>query len=170
MDPKERGKYLLRLDGQVWLLTPGAKKPVHLSPSYRLYGGATLDEILGLHLATAYKIESVSKETDSGGALVVFELRSKAAGALFPEVRYVVREATERPVVATYRLRSGRDATAVEFGQWNERGVIYARRLVIKDLLRKEARTDVEIVELEARAIADGLFSLDDATARNGLP
>jgi len=118
----------------------------------------------------AYKVESVSKETDSAGALVVLELRAKAEGALFPEVRWVVREATERPVVATYRLRSGREATAVEFVQWNERGVIYARRLVIKDLLRKEARTDVEIVELEARAIADGLFSLDDATARNGLP
>jgi hypothetical protein len=41
LDPKERGKYLLRLEGQLWLLTPGAKKPVHLSPSYRLYGGAT---------------------------------------------------------------------------------------------------------------------------------
>src|SRR5450631_4191659 len=46
LDPKERGKYLLRLDGEVWFIAPGARKPIHLSPSYRLYGGATLDEVL----------------------------------------------------------------------------------------------------------------------------
>jgi hypothetical protein len=28
LDPRERGKYLLRLQGDLWLLTPGAKKPV----------------------------------------------------------------------------------------------------------------------------------------------
>ena len=67
LDPKERGKYLLRLEGQLWLLSPSAKKPVHLSPSYRLYGGATLDEVLGLRLSRDYQIESVSREKDTGG-------------------------------------------------------------------------------------------------------
>ncbi|MEO8678365.1 MAG: outer membrane lipoprotein-sorting protein [Vicinamibacterales bacterium] len=170
MDPKERGKFLLRLDSDVWLITPGAKKPVHLSPSYRLYGGATLDEILGIRLASAYQVESVSTGTDAGGALVVLELRAKAEGSLFPRVRYVVRETTERPVVATYRLRSGRDATAVEFLQWNERGLVYAKRLIVSDLLRKGAQTEVAILEVEARAIPDGLFSLTDPTARQALP
>src|ERR1035437_6295743 len=56
LDPKEPGKYLLRLEGQIWLLSPSAKKPVHLSPSYRLYGGATLDEVLGIRLARVYRV------------------------------------------------------------------------------------------------------------------
>ena len=29
LDSKERGKYLLRLQDQLWLLAPGARKPIH---------------------------------------------------------------------------------------------------------------------------------------------
>lgn len=169
LDPKERGKYLLRLEGQLWLLTRSAKKPVHLSPSYRLYGGATLDEVLGIRLARSYQVESASREPDPGGTLVVLELRAKSEGMLFPQVKYIVRAATERPVSATYRLRSGRDATAVEFVQWNESGLLYARRVVVKDLLRKGALTEVEVLELQERTIPDGLFALDDPAARRAL-
>jgi hypothetical protein len=169
LDPKDRGKYLLRLEGQVWLLTPDAKKPVHLSPSYRLYGGATLDEVLGIRLAREYRVESASRETDPGGPVVALELIARSEGVLFPRVRYVVREATERPVSATYQLRSGRDATAVEFLQWNEGRLVYARRVVVKDLLRKGALTEVEIPELQERSIPEGLFSLGDAAARRAL-
>src|SRR5687768_4149793 len=42
LDAKERGKYMVLLDGQLWLITPGARKPVRLRKSHRLYGGATL--------------------------------------------------------------------------------------------------------------------------------
>jgi outer membrane lipoprotein-sorting protein len=169
LDPKERGKYLLRLEGQLWLLTPSAKKPVHLSPSYRLYGGATLDEVLGIRLARDYQVESVSRAKDPRATLVAFELRAKSEGMLFPQVHYVVNEATERPVSATYKLRSGRDATQVEFVQWNDSGLVYARRVVVKDLLRKGALTEVEVLELQERTIPDGLFSLEDSAARRAL-
>jgi hypothetical protein len=169
LDPKERGKYLLRLDGEVWFIAPGAKKPIHLSPSYRLYGGATLDEVLGLRLARAYRVDSLSREHDADGALAVLELRATSDGALFPQVRYVVREATERPVSATYRLRSGREATSVAFFNWNDRGPLYARKVIVKDLLRKGTITEVDIRDLQERAIPDGLFSLDDPSARRAL-
>lgn len=169
LDPKERGKYLLRLDGQLWLLSPSAKKPVRLSPSYRLYGGATLDEVLGIRLARSYDVEGTSNETSPGGTVVAFELRAKAEGMLFPTVRYLVRESTERPVSATYRLRSGREATRVEFVEWNERGVVYAKHVVVNDLLRKGATTDVEILELEERKVPDALFSLENSSARDAL-
>ena len=169
LDPKERGKYLLRLDGQVWFLAPGARKPVHMSASYRLYGGATLDEVLGLRLARAYSVDSVSREDDPDGTLAVLELRAKSDGALFPQVRYVVREATERPVSATYRLRSGREATSVAFSNWNDHGPVYARTVVVTDLLRKGAVTEVEIRYLQEQPNPDGLFSLDDSAARRNL-
>jgi hypothetical protein len=169
LDPKDRGKYLLRLEGEVWLLAPSAKKPVHLSSSYRLYGGATLDEVLGIRLAQTYRVESASRERDPDGTLVTLELRAKSEGMLFPRVRYVVREATARPVSATYSLRSGRDVTSVEFLHWNESGLVFARSLVVKDLLRKGALTEVEVLDLQERAIPDGLFSLDDSAARRAL-
>jgi hypothetical protein len=152
LDPKERGKYLLRLGAQLWLLAPGAKEPVRLSPSYRLYGGATLDEVLGTRLAREYVVEAASVEKDSGGTLVVLELR-----------------ATERPVRAEYRLRSGRAATAVEFVEWNDKSPPYARRVVVRDLLRKGALTEVDVLELQERAVPDALFDLRNSAARRAL-
>jgi Outer membrane lipoprotein-sorting protein len=169
LDSKERGKYLLRLGGDLWLITRGAKAPVRLNPSYRLYGGVTLDEVLGVRLARDYVLKSAEDGADPGGAVVVFELEAKAAHSLFPGVRYVVRAATERPLRAEYRLRSGRAATAVEFVAWSDARPLYAKRVTVKDLLRKGQVTDVEVVELQAREVPEALFDLRDPSARQAL-
>ncbi len=168
LDERDRGKFLVRLGDDLWLLTPGARKPVRVGASYRLYGGATLDEVLGLRLADEYEVASVTSEKGTTD-LVAFELRAKATNKLFPTVRYVVSKATSRPVRAVYRLRSGRAATAVEFLEWNERGSVYARKVAVRDLLRKGAQTVVTVDTLEPRAVSPGLFDLSDHTARKAL-
>ncbi len=60
----------------------------------------------------------------------LFELRARVARRRCSRsARYVVREAAKRPVSALYRLRSGREAIAIEFFDWTERGAAYARRV-----------------------------------------
>lgn len=167
LDENERGKYLLRLDDQLWLLAPGARNPVRLSSSHRVYGGVSLDEVLGLSLAENYRVESAT--ADPEGDLVVLELRAKTRGLLFAQVRYVVEAATERPVRAIYRLRSGREATAVEFVDWSEGELLYARRVIVSDLLRKGARTEVSILEMEERQVPEALFDLRSPAGRREL-
>jgi hypothetical protein len=169
LDPKDLGKFLLRLDDVMWFFASTAKKPVKLNASYRLYGGATLDEVLGVRLSNAYTIESTERRSELGDELVVFNLRARHPGQLFQQVRFVVSAATTRPVNATYYLRSGKEATAVEFLEWSTGSVLYAKRLVVKDLLRKGATTEIEIAEVEQRAVDDNLFSLEDGTARLAL-
>lgn len=159
---------MILLDRRLWLITRGARKPVQLRPSHRLYGGATMDEVLGVRLSEHYEVESVTEEKDATGGLVAFELRARTADVLFPQVRYVVREATERPVSAVFRLGNGRAATSVEFVDWNERPV-YARRVVLHDLLRKSERGSVEVLEFERLDVPEGLFDLSDPTSRNAL-
>jgi hypothetical protein len=166
LDPDERGRYLIRIDSNLWLLTPGARSPVRLNTSYRMYGGATLDEVLGLQLALDYSIDSASEGRDEEGPTMIFELRARSDTALFPRVRYVVRPATERPVTALYRVRSGREATAVEFMAWNDTRRLYARRVVVRDLLRKGAVTEVDVLDLQERPVPDALFDLADDSAR----
>jgi outer membrane lipoprotein-sorting protein len=170
LDPKERGKFLLRLGDEMWFISPSAKKPVKLNASYRLYGGATLDEVLGVRLSDAYDIESTAREPSPGGdEHVVFNLRARRPQQLFQQVRYVLRAATARPVSATYRVRSGKEATTVDFVQWNEGSVIYAKKLVIRDLLRKGAATEIEVLTVDPRPVPDDLFRLEDGTARRAL-
>ncbi len=170
LDARDRGKYLVRLGDGLWLLAPGAKRPVRLGSSYRLYGGATLDEVLGLRLAEEFDVVSATSERAGGSEVVVFELRAKPGNMLFTSVRYTVSRADSRPVNAVYRLRSGREATSVDFLEWNEEGgAVYARKVAVRDLLRKGARTVVTVTELEPRAVPPALFDVNDHSARRAL-
>jgi hypothetical protein len=171
LDPKERGKYLLRLGADLWFIAPGAKNPVKLSPTHRVYGAATIDVLLGMHLADNYRIAGTSSGSTPAGAVVVFDLQAKTEQQQFASVRYTVQAATERPVSALYRLRSGRDATLIEFFEWagGARGPSHAKRILVRDLLRKGAATRIETVEFEERAVPEGLFDLKDPTARKAL-
>ena len=166
LGPKERGKYLLRVGSALWFLAPGARKPVRLNPSYRLRGSATLDDVLGLQYARDYRVRAAAPQEDG---LVALDLVARAPGAVYPEVRYVVRRATLRPVRAEYRLASGKVATIVEFAEWSEGRRPHARRLLIRDALHGGATTEVEVLEVEERAVPDGLFDLADPTARQRL-
>ena len=166
LGPKERGKYLLRLGPVLWFLAPGAKKPVRLSPAYRLRGSATLDDVLGLQYARDYKVASAQ---DLEGGLVALELAARGPGVLYPAVRYVVSPAALRPVRAEYRLPSGKVATIVEFAEWSGGGRPYARRLLVRDALHGGATTAVDVLEVEARPVPDGLFDLADPAARQRL-
>jgi hypothetical protein len=163
---KERGKYLLRLGPVLWFLSPGAKKPVRLGPSYRLRGSATLDDVLGLHYARDYE---VSSRADLDGGLVALELTARGPGAIYPALRYVVRPSTLRPVRAEYRLPSGKVATIVEFAEWSPGGRPYASRLLVRDALHGGATTAVDVLEVEPRPVPEGLFDLANPAARRRL-
>jgi hypothetical protein len=166
LGPREQGKYLLRLGGDLWFLAPGAKKPVRLGAAYRLRGSATLDDVLGLRYARDYRVEAAAEQE---GGLVALDLVARGPGAVYPAVRYVVRRATTRPVRAEYRLPSGKTGTVVEFDQWTEGPRPYARRLVVRDALHGGTTTTVDILEVEERPVPDGLFDLADPTARRDL-
>lgn len=169
LDPAERGRYLLRRDTEMWLLTPDARRPVKLNPAYRVYSGVNLDEILGVRLQDAYRLERVEESIgDDGQPLTAFELRATGA-ATFPNIRHVVRNRDARPLTTEYRLSSGRAASVIEFGEWGLQPVLHARRFVVRDALRKGAAADVEMLSVEVRPVPEGLFDLDDGSARRQL-
>ena len=165
LDQKERGKYLVRLDGDLWFLSPGAKRPVRLAPTYRLKGSASLDDLLGIHYSRDYEIVSVSEGKDDAGSLAVFDLRAMGK-APYPRVRYMVRSADARPVRAEYTLTSGKLASVVEFVEWDKAQRMRFKRLIFRDALRGGAVTEVELLEMEERSVPPGLFDLQDRAER----
>ena len=169
LGPKEKGKYLLRVDGVNWFLAPGARKPVKVGPAHRLRGSASLDDILGIHYARDYVIEGATETEEADGALVVLDLVAKGPHAPYPRVRYIVRRATQRPVRAEYLLKSGKTSSEVEFLEWKEGSRAVVRRLVLTDRLRSGLRTEVALLEMEERKVPDGLFDPRDATERRKL-
>ena len=166
--PKDRGKYLLRLEDALYFLSPRAKNAVKLDPAYRL-GAASLDEMLGTRYSRDYAIESASDAEDAGGALVVLELKARNPKAPWLRVRYVVRRELQRPVRVEFRAASGKTTGSVAFVEWQEQGRLRPRRLHISDALRPKRSADVAIQEVEERSVPSGLFDLTDPSERRKL-
>jgi hypothetical protein len=168
LDPSERGKYLLYRADKVWFLAPGSKKPVSLPPTFRLRGGATLDDVLGRQYSRDYRIVAVEPVPGAPGEHL-FELEARSQQAVYARVAYRVQAQPPRPVRVECRLRSGRLATVLEFHEWAKGDLPRPTRLTLRDELRGGALTHIEVLEHEERAVPAGLFDLSDPSYRRDL-
>jgi hypothetical protein len=111
--PKERGKYLVRLDRRLWFLSPGAKNPVKLAPSYKLKGSASLDDLLGIRYSRDYEIMSFTESRtrpEPGG------LRPAGQGQALSAGSYLVHR-RRRAAAGCGRRETGQRA---EFAEWDK--------------------------------------------------
>jgi hypothetical protein len=162
---KERGKFLLRRDRDLYLIAPGSARPVKLAPSYRLQGAA-LDELLGLRLVRDYRIERLAE----AGGVVTFELAANAKGAAAPRLRWAVSRAKRLPLRADLQSSEGKVLRVIEFKDWSDprRGI--PGRMVVKDLARGGAGLEILFGAFEARPVDAALFDLEQGVARAALP
>lgn len=169
LDPGEAGKFLLRQGKELWFLSPKAK-PVKLAPAWRLRGGASLDDLLGLRWSRDYRVDAHAEEKDGGEIVHRLDLAALAPGMPYPKIRLFVARGTGLPLRAEYRLPSGKVASVAEFVAWSDPAKRRIGKLVLKDPLRPLAPTDIEFLETEPRSLPDGLFSLDSGEERGKLP
>ncbi|MEO8197417.1 MAG: outer membrane lipoprotein-sorting protein [Thermoanaerobaculia bacterium] len=161
---RDRGKFLLRRDRELYFIAPGSARPVKLAPSYRLQGAA-LDELLGLRLVRDYRIEQVTE----GGGVVTFDLVANDKGAAAPRLRWAVSRARRLPLRADLQASDGRVLRVIEFPEWADprRGV--PKRMVVKEVLRAGAPLEIRFGEFESRPVSPALFDLENGAARAAL-
>lgn len=164
---KDRGKFLLRRDRELYFIAPGSARPVKLAPSYRLQGAA-LDELLGLRLIRDFRIERVSE----GGGVVTFDLIAKDKGAAAPRLRWAVSRSRRLPLRADLQASDGKVLRVIEFAEWSDarRGV--PKRMLVKEVLRGGAPLEIRFDTFEIRAVSLELFDLaaGGSVARAALP
>jgi hypothetical protein len=166
---KQRGKYLLYTDAALWFIAPGAKKPVKLPRSFRLQGSATLDDILGLRYSRDYSISRAEAGRDADGPVVRLHLVGLESGMQYPEALYLVRPESGRPVSVELRLKSGKPATSLEFVEWFPGPRLQPRLFVLRDRLRGDSTTRVEVLSFEKPIVPKGLFDLASGAERRRL-
>lgn len=162
LDPAERGKFLLRQGRQVWFLAPGSRRPLRMGPGHRL-AGASLDELVGLRLATSYATGSV----EQGEFLVTFDLEARDADAPFARARHVVRRDLGLPLRTDLQAADGRVLRVVEYPAWRNEAELVPERVVVKDLVRRGPPVEVRFLSVEAEALPDALFDPDDPSERD---
>ena len=162
---KDRGKFLLRRDRELFFIAPGSARPVKLAPSYRLQGAA-LDDLLGLRLARDYRIEKVA---ESGG-VVTFDLVATDKGAAAPRLRWAVSRARRLPLRADLQSSDGKVLRVIEFPEWRDPRHGVPQRMVVKEVLRGGAPLTLLFGEFEIRPVSLDLFDLENGAARAALP
>lgn len=164
---KDRGKFLLRRDRELYFIAPGSARPVKLAPSYRLQGAA-LDELLGLRLERDYRIQQLSE----AGGVVTFDLVANDPGAATPRLRWVVSRARRLPLRADLQASDGKVLRVIEFPEWNDprRGI--PKRMIVKEVLRGGAPLEIRFGRFETVPVSLGLFDLagDGNAARAAIP
>jgi hypothetical protein len=163
--PRDRGKFVLRRGDEAWLLAPGAKRPVRLSPALAPAGGTALDELLALRLARDYRATDAREEN----GVVTFDLEAARAGVDPPRVRWVVDRARRLPLRAEFRTADDKVRRLVEFKSWRDPAKLVPDEIVAKDVLRGGAPLIVHVGRLEARDVPEALFDLADDSARRDL-
>jgi hypothetical protein len=169
LDPKQAGKFLLQTGADRYLISPGAKQPVKLGAGFKMQGGLSFEELLGIDLERSYDVERV----ETTGRVVTFHLKARpetAAASGTAAARWVVDRERRLPLRADLLLADGRTARVIEFPEFRHTRPLVPRRVVLKDVLRGGAPLEVELREFQAGAVPAGLFDLADTSARNALP
>ena len=159
LDARNRGKAFVNTPTEAWFLAASAR-PVKLSAGHRLAAGLSLQEILGVAYSRDFRIEGVARAGTGAATLATFDLRATSPGLPYPQVRYVVRESTKRPVRIELRLPSGRPARMLELVAWRPGARLSPAEIVVKDLVGSQPPVRVRVLALEERQPPADLFAL----------
>lgn len=159
---KERGKFVLRRDDQVWLLTPGARDPVRLSAALAPAGGAALDQLLGLRLMRDY----VAVDSREEAGVITLDLEAARPEVVPARVRWVVSRTSGLPLRAEFRTAEDRVQRLVEFKSWRDAAARVPGELTATEVGQVGAPLTVRIVAFEALPVPELLFDLTDPAAR----
>lgn len=165
---RQRGKLIVQIGSERWLFTPGTRQPVKLGARFRLHGGLSFEELLGIDIERGYRL----LEVESTGRVVTFHLEADEATAAATGTagaRWVVDSETRRPLRADLLLAGGRVVRVVEFRGFRAGRQPVPGVVVLKDVLRGTPPLEVELLEIEERAVPEALFDLADGSARARL-
>ena len=162
-----KGRKVLTDGPRMWILIPGATRPIPVTPNQRLLGGASMADVASLRFSTDYTATlKPETETVAGKQCRVLELQAKSPTAPYPRVLMWWNEADKLPAKVLFHLPSGKEAKEITFTKFSTKA---ARTIVsemeIRDLLSKDPKTITRLEYLDYRPgkLDDALFTPEGA-------
>lgn len=164
---KNDGRKILTSGDRMWLLVPGATRPVPITPNQRLMGGASIGDVARLSFSEDYTA-TLRPDTESIGGKTcrVLDLTAKSSKTAYPRVVLWWNEAERLPAKVLFSLASGRQAKEVVFTKFSRAaGKTVVSEMEIRDLLSKDARavTRLEYRDYRVAKLDDKLFTPEGA-------
>jgi len=164
---KNSGRKVLTNGDRMWLLVPGSRNPVPITPNQRLLGGASFGDVARLSFSEDY----VGKETGeteavAGRSCRVLELTAKSPKSLYPRVLLSVDEREKVPCRVRFFLASGKEARDVTFTKFRRQaGKTVVAEMEVRELLgsASKAVTRLEYRDYRTARLDPKLFTPEGA-------
>ena len=115
LSDKEKGRAVLMRGEDMWLLLPGTRRPIRVTPQQRLLGPAAGGDVARTRFHEDYRVVGIASDTLDGKACWRLELAAKRPALSARSVRLWVARDGEAPIQAEFRLASGKLARTARF-------------------------------------------------------
>jgi len=157
LSEKEKGRTVLLLGDEMWLLLPNSKNPVKVSPQQRLLGPAAGGDIARFRFTEDYKALKESEETMEGRTCKRIELQARRPAISYRTATLWISDG--RPMRANFFLASGKLGRTVQFGaSQTVRGQQVLSGMSFKDPAGQQA--DLRFEAWKPSTTEDALFQL----------
>lgn len=113
---KEKGRAVLMLGDQMWLLLAGTKRPLRVSPQQRMLGPAAGGDVARTRFRQDYHVQELGEEVLGEVACWRLDLAAKRPALSARTVQLWVAKEGMLPLKAEFRLASGRLSRTALFG------------------------------------------------------
>lgn len=113
---KEKGRAVLMLGDEMWLLLPTAKRPIKVSPQQRMMGPASGGDLARTRFSADYTATDLAADALDGVPCWRIELVARRPSISYRTARLWMAKDGERPLQAEFRLPSGKLGKTMQFG------------------------------------------------------
>lgn len=116
LSDKERGRAILLLGDQMWLLLPGTRRPVKVTPQQRLMGPAAGGDVARTRFREDYAVAALAEAVLEDRPCWRLDLEARRPSLSARKATLWVLKEGSCPLKAEFRLASGRLARTARFG------------------------------------------------------
>jgi hypothetical protein len=159
-----KGAQMLQVARNMWLMKPGLRKPVAISPRQRLTGQAAIGDISATNYARDYEASYLRDDSFAGEPCYVLALTSIGQRGTYEKIIYWVSARRGVAVKAEFLSLSGKPLKAATFEYGNRitvegNSVPFVSRMLISDELT-DARTVLEYSNVSVQPVSAGEFDV----------
>lgn len=164
--PREKGKKLIMINGNMWFYKPGLRKPIPISQRQKLMGNAAYGDIAATNYADDYDVLSVAEDTLNDQPCYKFELKSNNSKTTYDRINYWVEKERVVGIRAEYFTVSGKKFKIATMSYDNSLPVDdgvqpFISKMTIYDELMGDDVTTMEFSDANLSPIPDHVFNLN---------
>lgn len=154
----QRGRRTLMRDRDLWLYLPSSSNIIRVAPLQRVFGAASIADVLNVSFLNGYTVQSSRKSTD--GKQLQMSLKSKDPKATYVRIDVDYDLVSDRPVESRHYTASGRLLKTVQYKAFRDYGGSpKVEKIVIIDGVRKSSAVWMKMSEYRKANYPDSLFT-----------